>query len=308
MHFQPYWFGKWYSPKCIELVRNLINKNTFYFIQVECSQLLYLVNIIPKNIFRIYSAYDVSSVSFFRRLFTKNFIKFILSFWFLIEVWIYELVHIKNFNISVFMSMNDESISHKLFGDFKSIISENGLTINSTTKGKFREDKSILNIGFIGSINHPPNMDAINFIINEIYPRIGRQIKYRFFIAGNPNIKLPRNSFINLGIVEDLSTFFGKIDVLIAPIFSGSGTRIKILDSLSYGIPVISTSIGIEGLPYELSKHIVIANSASEFVAELSNIYISANSTFIQDSILEKYSWTQIFKKQYKTIYQLINK
>jgi glycosyltransferase involved in cell wall biosynthesis len=67
------------------------------------------------------------------------------------------------------------------------------------------------------------------------------------------------------GYVSDPHPLFKQAGVFIVPLLSGSGMRVKILDAWKWGLPVVSTRLGAEGISYEPGKHILIADSAQEF-------------------------------------------
>jgi len=95
----------------------------------------------------------------------------------------------------------------------------------------------------------------------------------------NESKLIKKDRIINLGFVEKESNFYKKINILVAPIISGSGTRIKILESLSFGIPVITTEIGAEGLNFN-KNFLVIVKKFENFSRE---IHIQYNFTLIPD-------------------------
>jgi glycosyltransferase involved in cell wall biosynthesis len=73
--------------------------------------------------------------------------------------------------------------------------------------------------------------------------------------------------------IEDVPSFIASKDVLIVPLFSGSGIRIKIPEAMNYGKPVISTSIGAEGLPFEHNKELLIADTADAFITTIETLH-----------------------------------
>ena len=87
---------------------------------------------------------------------------------------------------------------------------------------------------------------------------------------GQPSAELS-NLFKNdssidlIGEVEDVVPYYRKAQVAIVPLLHGSGTRLKILEAMSLGVPVISTSVGAEGIDYTNGKNILIADTEQEF-------------------------------------------
>jgi len=276
--FQPYWFSDWDDDELKIYLPKLIRENQIRKVQIEFTQLLYLSSYIPSAVKKIFVALDISTVSFWRRLFElRNPLTFFIHFVRWIEIYLYEKYYLPMYDLIVTMSENDKKILAKNFKIKNILVKPNGVDgINFLEK---KTDK-IINLGYIGSFNHPPNRNAIAFFINEIAPLLEKnKINFRYFIAGanNPaNIKKIVNhsslknkrKIINLGEVEKVEDFYQKIDVLICPIFSGSGTRIKILEALSFGVPVITSAIGAEGININ-SQYLSIANSKNEFIKEI---------------------------------------
>lgn len=127
------------------------------------------------------------------------------------------------------------------------------------------QDATVL---LLGSYNYQPNIRAAEYLIEYIWPLIKRrQANAKLLIAGRSpqNIaqfdrKLADIEFT--GFVKDLSTIYRRARLVCAPIFSGGGTRIKIIEASSFGIPVVATPFGARGLDYTDGEHILLAHDA----------------------------------------------
>lgn len=122
---------------------------------------------------------------------------------------------------------------------------------------------------FIGAYNWQPNLDAINYLIKVLFPKILKaNPKSTLHIAGSYTpeslYKFQSDSIKIYGKVDSVIDFMSRSGILIAPIFSGSGVRIKILEALSLGIPVIGSKLAIQGI-----------NSEACFIADSDDDYIS---------------------------------
>lgn len=142
------------------------------------------------------------------------------------------------------------------------------------------ENRSIcFSLAMIGSMNWQPNIEGVKWFINKILPVLETtNPSIRLFIAGKQTpsrLKEIRKPNLNVvGEVENAQSFMREHSLLVVPLFSGSGIRVKIIEAMAMGIPVISTSIGAEGIHYLPGKNIFIANTAKEFtdtIAELSS-------------------------------------
>jgi glycosyltransferase involved in cell wall biosynthesis len=130
-----------------------------------------------------------------------------------------------------------------------------------------REDlnlpKSNILVGFHGNFSYGPNQMALEQILDNISPNVIDDVKFVIAGANLPEINNPK--VFELGFVDDLSEFLMAIDIAIAPITSGSGTKIKMLDYLGAGLPIITTKKGAEGLAIEHKKNVLIADEIEEF-------------------------------------------
>ncbi|MEP7320958.1 MAG: glycosyltransferase [Saprospiraceae bacterium] len=132
-----------------------------------------------------------------------------------------------------------------------------------------QKDGSV-NILFCGALNYFPNVDAIHFLVKEIWPTILNEIPLaRLTIAGsqpgNNTMRLLASSPSTSLISDPLSMkeIFTNATVLIVPLRIGGGTRIKILQAFSYGIPVVSTSVGVSGIQAIPDEHAIIKDEGA---------------------------------------------
>ena len=121
-------------------------------------------------------------------------------------------------------------------------------------------NKTIL---FLGSMTYEPNRHAADYLVKKVFPEVKQQVAdAKLIIAGNRSDKLRElyqgDGIEFLGFVEDLDHLYQQAQIVCVPIFSGGGTRLKIIEAAAYGLPVVSTGIGAEGLDFENGKHIMI--------------------------------------------------
>jgi len=131
---------------------------------------------------------------------------------------------------------------------------------------------------FSGNLEYHPNRTAVRYFRREIWPLlrdrwpdlnwrlVGMNPEFvREFTSGDPRIDVR-------GSVENAVTELARARVAIVPLLSGSGTRLKILEAWAAGLPVVSTSIGAEGLGARDGEHLLIADSAVAFVEAVSRL------------------------------------
>ncbi len=124
---------------------------------------------------------------------------------------------------------------------------------------------------FLGSYTYAPNVNAVEFLIEQVWPKIYQVMpEARLIIAGgNPdkirNYKdgVPGVEFT--GFVQNLDCLYQRSRVVCCPILSGSGTRIKILEAAAYGKPIVSTKVGSEGIDMNDGKELLLRDEPKLF-------------------------------------------
>jgi GT2 family glycosyltransferase len=134
---------------------------------------------------------------------------------------------------------------------------------------------------FIGSFIHRPNADAVFYFIDKIFPLVLEKLPdVRFRIVGDktpPEIFALHSEKVRVeGFVPDVSAIFQNSRIFVAPLLYGAGMKGKIGQALSYGLPTVTTSIGVEGMNLTAGREILIADSAEDFAAEILRLYQSA--------------------------------
>jgi GT2 family glycosyltransferase len=125
---------------------------------------------------------------------------------------------------------------------------------------------------FLGGYRHPPNVDAVLWFVTEIFPILREAAPgLRFIIAGaHPPEELRTlacEDIVVAGHVPDLRTLFDTTQVFVCPLRVGAGVKGKIVSALSYGLPVVATSIGVEGAGLTHETDVLVADGATSFAA-----------------------------------------
>ena len=164
----------------------------------------------------------------------------------------------------------------------------------------FEELPNERNIVFVGS---PMvfNYEALDFFYHEIFKKLKA---VTFHVIGNFDKKqigylVQDSNVIVHGYVEDIRPIFGKCAVSVVPLKNGSGTRLKILDSMAMGRSVISTSIGCEGLQLTNDYHIMIRNEPNSFAEAIDYLLSSKNANDMmrrraREYVEQHYSWEKV--------------
>jgi glycosyltransferase involved in cell wall biosynthesis len=157
---------------------------------------------------------------------------------------------------------------------------------------------------FFGLLSTVPNVDGVSYFVREIWPRVlaSRSAAKCLIVGASPASALQAlaSSSVNIvGPVDDLRPQLAKAAVVIVPLRLGSGTRLKILESWAMGRPVVSTSLGAEGLEAVAGRHLLIADTPTDFAAAvvrvLSEPELAASLGAAGRELVSKsYSWAGV--------------
>ena len=158
---------------------------------------------------------------------------------------------------------------------------------------------------FVGSPTHEPNLDAACWLVKAIWPKLYTRhpdLSLTLLNLDHPRVRacsanMPRIQIV--GRVPDVLPFYHQADIALAPIRTGSGTRLKILEAFAAGVPVVSTSIGYEGLHVVPEKHLLVGDSPEALIASIERLIdsLSLREALVQHArtLVEKaYDWRKI--------------
>jgi glycosyltransferase involved in cell wall biosynthesis len=133
---------------------------------------------------------------------------------------------------------------------------------------------------FIGGFQHRPNIDAVLFFVKEIYPLVSKHLRdAKFYIIGDkppPEVAaLAAEGIVVAGLQRDVRPFFDSVKLSVAPLRFGAGVKGKINQSMAFGVPVVATSMAIEGMELKDREHILVADEPEEFARVLIELYES---------------------------------
>lgn len=218
----------------------------------------------------------------------------------------------------IVMSQNDQAyIQQYLKNPEKVEVVSNGVDAAWFAE-KERQMPDKPTILYVGTFKWLPNIEAVKFLVNKVWPIIKQeQPNAQLKIVGNAPTKEIQNfqnqdgSIVVTGRVEDIRDAFKQAHLLLAPVFSGKGTRYKILEAMASGTPVVATSTAVEGLKLKNKEHAYIADSApalAQAALEVLNDQklwqLLSNSGL--DLIKQEYDWDRISKKL-DAVYQSIS-
>ena len=207
------------------------------------------------------------------------------------------------FDVNLAVSPDDERLLTDSAPNIRSAVVPNGVDTDYFTP---RSDPGSRTLLFCGSLDMPANRDALTYFFDAIWPKlISRLEKVEIYVVGRkPPTWLTQLSATDHrihvpGFVDDVRPYFRNATAFVCPIRDGGGTRLKILDSLAMGVPVIATPFAASGLKLEHHKHILLADTPDDFVHSveqlLSDNALRANLSDAGVEIVNRlYSWNVI--------------
>ena len=289
------------------IIKAAIKRNSYDLVHIEHSDIAHWENIIPRTIPKILTAHNVKTIMWDRyaknapkdknkelteeaRRFAQYEARFLPAWSRLIavsDIDKFELERITNKSVPIDVVANGVDTTH--------------FSPNSS--------KTSYNLVFTGTMNHPPNTDGIIDFVHNTLPIIRPHIpSVKLAIVGmNPPREVQSLSnhpgVTVTGYVPDTREFISSAALAIAPLNSGSGTRLKILEAMSMGKAVVSTSIGAEGIDYKNGFDISIANTREAFAASIIELLLSKHlRVFIGNNaratVIERYDWTSLAELQ----------
>lgn len=318
-HTPPWFLKKQYGMAA--LIKAMTETGEYDLIHVEFTQML---SYLPDNcsIPSVAVEQDVSFVAWERRFKTakglKNrFTEFLL--W--QKVKRFELKHLLGFSVVETMSENDKVIIEKSSPGKLIKVVPNGVDLNYFKFEEPREAPRFLL--YNGGFDHFPNQDAVRFFVSGILPilkNLGLNTKLKIIGKVSSEQVSEFKGFQDV-LFEGLSRFVGDEEYLlmlhqsifVVPLRIGGGTRLKILEALSAGCPVVSTTIGAEGLGAVNEEHLLIADKPEDFAKACQRLMTdqALRTRLAQNGrklVEEKFGWERIVEKQKKIYEDLINK
>jgi glycosyltransferase involved in cell wall biosynthesis len=301
------------------LLYGVTERNDYDVIQFESSDLAANLRFVhPRQKAKtVLSLYDINFLRYFRmyrneQSFYKR-IKYFLT-WFPMLNWEPKMALLCNKTIVV--SEIDKILIESLEPTLDVSVVPNGVDTQSYLSHPLGGRRR--NILIVGSMENEPNADAVKHFCNQIFPYIKKKNpECTLTIVGkNPPVEIlqldadPRITV--KANVEDVRPYYKEALISAVPLRSGGGTRLKILESMALGTPVVSTSIGCEGLEVKNGRHILIADGAEDFANKTCTLMTSPTlwrdiSQSARELVEEKYDWGGITKRL-ESIYEEVLK
>jgi len=188
-----------------------------------------------------------------------------------------EIINFTKYDALLTVSSTDEKTYQDLGYDNPSCLIPTGLDLESYLNTESKRPETINSIFHLGALDWIPNQTGLLWFLDKVWPDVHKQHpSLTFKIAGRhaPEDfiqKLNRPGVTYLGEVEDAKAFMMNSGVMVVPLLSGSGIRVKIVEAMALGVCLISTQVGAAGIDYVNEKPILIADTEVKFIKEISN-------------------------------------
>lgn len=173
-------------------------------------------------------------------------------------------------------------------------------------KKQLPEDPTLLSVG---TFKWLPNVEAVDFLVDKVWPRIKKQVpNAKLWIVGNAPTKSifahqDRDPSITVtGGIPDIRDAFNGAHILVAPVFSGKGTRYKVLEAMASQTPIVATDIAVEGLGVENGTHVLTGNTANQMAKQIVKLLQQPSlqkklATNGKKFVAANYDWESISQK-----------
>jgi len=185
-----------------------------------------------------------------------------------------ELSMMKKSDVTILTSPAEAKVLHDEDKSFRFAILPN-IHIERQNVESFDERKNMI---FVGGFQHTPNIDSVKYLVGEIWPLIKNRLdKAKLYIIGSgppEEIKKLASDDVKVtGFVQDLEPYYSDCTVNLAPLRFGAGVKGKITQSLAMGLPVVTTTVGAEGMELADGQNCMIADTPDEFAKKAVQVY-----------------------------------
>lgn len=266
----------------IEKISKILSEDSYDIIQVDIIEFSDIAYLLPRNIKKVFVHHEIRFARIISAYQNEGkkldvYQEYIVSY-----VKSKEIMLLNLFDAIIVFSEDDKK-KLEIEMPKKRIMVAPFPVLDSSFRAIRDENANIVKLVFVGGENHQPNKDAVEWYINEIASLVSSKCDLKLHVVGHWTEKTIEqyDSFANIifeGFIPDLVSFCNN-SIMIVPIKSGSGIRTKILYAMAEGVPVISTSIGCEGIKAVHEESILIANKPIEFANAIVTILNDKNLT-----------------------------
>jgi glycosyltransferase involved in cell wall biosynthesis len=265
-----------YSEKMADKVRTLIQNNHIDIVDIERLCVAPYIQAIASTsqCAKVLGLHDVPYVQYRRMMSVERDWRAKRRLFFMDLMFSKQatLKYARCFDKCVVVSESDRSTLKQAGPDLDIAVVPNG--VDTQTYFLLPNPPAAPTLLFVGSMNYPPNVDGAIFFCQEVFPLIKQRVPdAKLLIVGQKPSRavqaLASDDVTVTGFVESVLPYYQQASVFVVPLRAGGGSRLKILESMALGRPVVSTTLGCEGLSVTCGENILIADTPSDFAAQV---------------------------------------
>ncbi len=274
---QPHKTHGFWSDSMRDAVEYFCDREDYDLVQAEYTHMAHFLPPRAPDLVRALVEHDVSFVSLAR---SRDTARGALARLGLGMEWMrmlrYEIAAVESADLVITMSDDDRAVLDHYIDTRHVVTIPNGV---DCARFAFAEDgREPASILFVGFFRHEPNVEAVRYFCREVLPRVRRarpETRFRIVGAYPPDVvrRLAETPGIEVtGQVDDIAPYYRAAAVFVAPVLQGSGTRLKILEAMASGCPVVSTTIGAEGLGATDGRELLLADTPETMAAAIERL------------------------------------
>ena len=305
----PYTISKYHDYKIYKKIEGIIKEKNIDIVFINHLHMAFYGKLMKEKFpgIKLILREQNTEYIFWKRIFKeeKNVLKKFIFWWQSFKILNYEMEIINIFYKCFMISPVDQLNLLKINLNAKTVAIPTAINIK-----KYQLSQTINTIPhsmiYVGNFSWLPNLQGLLWFLREVWPEIVEEFSdAKIFIVGkNPSdeiIRFKSKNIIVTGYVNDIKPWIAKAEIFLVPLFSGGGIRIKILEAMAMKKPIVSTSIGAEGIGVSNMKNIIVSDNKENFVKSIKLLF---NNKKIRDNlsknsrklIEEKYSFEIIEK------------
>lgn len=308
LSLSPYRAVKFWTPQFQEELDTILDQEQFHVIWVSSrSMMAYLRPRLTASSVVALDEYSVNELEWMRYAKEGPIPRRLFAMWNLLKEHRFRRRVLQHVDVLVSVSEEEANfMQQRVPASAKVWIVPNGVDamyFQSRSPGMKRENV----IMFCGSMDITMNVDAVRYFAHAILPTIKRIVPdAEFWIVGrNPSEDVHKLAALDgvlvTGTVEDVRPFYEKAKVSVAPFRFGAGTKLKILESMAMGVPVVSTSKGCQGIEVQVGKDIQVTNDAGAFADAVIRLLLNEQSNLeirlaARRLVEKRYDWGTILE------------
>lgn len=281
---KPHISQRFISKKFKDKLELILHENSFDFVQIEGLYVLQYINTIRKKFkgkilyrshnieFLIWKRNYIKASSIFKKIYFKSLFNRLQKL---------EKKLINTYDYLIPISQTDASIYNELGNNKPVLTSPFGIDFKKIKEQKINENLNLgQNLNYIGALDWIPNQEGLLWFTDNCFPKILKSFPNIILNVAGRNAprwlqkKLEHKNILFLGEVNNAYEFIQTPGLMIVPLFSGSGMRVKIIEGMALKKTIVATNIATEGIDCIHNENIILANNINDFVNSIISLII----------------------------------